>query len=46
MDQLLPLEEFMDFIGMPEIRELEERFGDEEVRPSPSGFSSVRRWGI
>ena len=28
MDQLLPLEEFMDFIGMPEIRELEERFGN------------------
>ena len=46
MDQLLPLEEFMDFIGMPEIRELEERFGDEEVRTSPSGFSSVRRGGI
>ena len=43
-DQLLPLEEFMNFIGMPEIRELEQRFGDEKVRPSPSSFSSVR-WG-
>jgi carboxyvinyl-carboxyphosphonate phosphorylmutase len=32
MDRLFSLEEFIDFIGMPEIRELEERFGDEEVR--------------
>ena len=32
MDQLVPLGEFMDFIGMPEIRELEERFGDREVQ--------------
>ena len=31
-DRLLPLGEFMDFIGMPEIRELEERFADEEVQ--------------
>jgi 2,3-dimethylmalate lyase len=30
-DQLLPFEEFTDFIGMPEIRELEERFEDQEV---------------
>jgi carboxyvinyl-carboxyphosphonate phosphorylmutase len=28
MDQLLPMEEFLDFIGLPEIRELEERFED------------------
>ena len=34
MDRLLSLEEFIDFIGMSEIRELEERFGDEEVRAS------------
>src|SRR5919202_131775 len=34
MDRLLSLEEFIDFIGMPEIRKLEERFGDEEVRAS------------
>ena len=33
MDQLLPLEEFMDFIGLPEIQDLEERFADKEVRP-------------
>jgi carboxyvinyl-carboxyphosphonate phosphorylmutase len=33
-DRLLSLEEFIDFIGMSEIRELEERFGDEEVRAS------------
>jgi 2,3-dimethylmalate lyase len=32
MDQLLPFEEFTDFIGMPEIQELEERFADEEVQ--------------
>jgi 2-methylisocitrate lyase-like PEP mutase family enzyme len=30
-DQLLAFEEFTDFIGMPEIRELEERFEDQEV---------------
>ena len=34
MDQLLPFEEFTDFIGMPEIQELEERFADEEVQTS------------
>jgi carboxyvinyl-carboxyphosphonate phosphorylmutase len=34
MDQLLPLEEFLDFIGLSEIRELEERFADKEVRAS------------
>jgi carboxyvinyl-carboxyphosphonate phosphorylmutase len=34
MDQLLPIEEFLDFIGLPEIRELEERFEDKEVRTS------------
>jgi 2,3-dimethylmalate lyase len=34
MDQLLPMEEFLDFIGLPEIRELEERFEDKEVRTS------------
>ncbi len=33
-DRLLPFEEFTDFIGMPEIQELEERFADEEVRAS------------
>jgi 2-methylisocitrate lyase-like PEP mutase family enzyme len=32
MDQLVPLGEFMDFIGMPEIRELEERFEYREVQ--------------
>ena len=31
-DQLLPFEEFTDFIGLPEIQDLEERFEDEEVR--------------
>ncbi len=30
-EQLLPLDEFMDFIGMREARKLEERFADEEV---------------
>jgi 2-methylisocitrate lyase-like PEP mutase family enzyme len=34
MDQLLPMQEFLDFIGLPEIRELEERFEDKEVRTS------------
>ncbi len=34
MDRLLPLEEFLDFIGLPEIRELEERFADKEVQTS------------
>src|SRR5918998_5260459 len=34
MDQLLPFEQFTDFIGMPEIQELEERFADEEVQTS------------
>jgi carboxyvinyl-carboxyphosphonate phosphorylmutase len=34
MDQLLPMEEFLDFIGLPEIRELEGRFEDKEVRTS------------
>jgi 2-methylisocitrate lyase-like PEP mutase family enzyme len=31
-DQLLPLGDFTDFIGMPEIQDLEERFADEEVQ--------------
>ncbi len=31
-DQLLPLGDFTDFIGMPEIQDLEERFADEKVR--------------
>lgn len=31
MDQL-PVGDFMDFIGLPEIRKLEERFSDEKVR--------------
>jgi 2-methylisocitrate lyase-like PEP mutase family enzyme len=31
-DRLLPLGEFIDFIGLPEIRDLEERFADEEAR--------------
>ena len=30
-DSLLPLGDFIDFIGLPEIRKLEERFSDEEV---------------
>ncbi len=34
MDRMLPFEEFMDFIGLPEIRELEERFADEEIQAS------------
>ena len=33
-DRLLPFEEFTDFIGLPEIQNLEERFEDEEVRAS------------
>jgi carboxyvinyl-carboxyphosphonate phosphorylmutase len=33
-DRLLPFGEFTDFIGLPEIRDLEERFEDEEVRAS------------
>jgi 2,3-dimethylmalate lyase len=33
-DWLLPFGEFTDFIGLPEIRDLEARFGDEEVRSS------------
>lgn len=33
-DRLLPFEEFTDFIGLPEIQDLEERFEDEEVRAS------------
>ncbi len=33
MNQLLPLGDFIDFIGLPEIRKLEERFSGEEVRP-------------
>ena len=33
-DRLLPFEEFTDMIGLPEIRELEERFADEGVRAS------------
>ena len=32
MDRQMPLGEFIDFIGLPEIRELEERSRDEEVR--------------
>ena len=32
MDQLLPLGDFIDFIGLPDVRKLEERFSDEEVR--------------
>ncbi|CAN5325081.1 isocitrate lyase/PEP mutase family protein [soil metagenome] len=32
MDRLLPLGDFIDFIGLPEVRRLEERFSDEEVR--------------
>jgi 2,3-dimethylmalate lyase len=31
-DQLLPLGDFTDFIGMPEIQDLEERFAGEEVQ--------------
>jgi 2,3-dimethylmalate lyase len=31
-DRLLPFGEFTAFIGLPEIRDLEERFEDEEVR--------------
>ncbi len=31
-ERLLPLGDFVDFIGMPEIRDLEERFADEEVQ--------------
>jgi len=31
-DQLLPLGDFTDFIGMPEIQDLEERFADKEVQ--------------
>jgi 2-methylisocitrate lyase-like PEP mutase family enzyme len=34
MDRLLPFEEFTDFIGMPEIQELEVRFADEEIQAS------------
>lgn len=34
MDQLLPMQEFLDFIGLPEVRELEERFEDKGVRTS------------
>ena len=33
-DRLLPLEEFTNFIGLPEIEELEERFADKEVEAS------------
>jgi hypothetical protein len=33
MDQLLPLGEFIDLIGLPEIKDLEERFADKKVRP-------------
>lgn len=33
-DRLLPFEEFTDFIGLPEVHKLEERFEDEEVRAS------------
>ncbi len=33
-DRLLPFEEFTDFIGLPEIQNLEEHFEDEEVRVS------------
>ena len=33
--RLLLVGEFMDFIGMPEIQDLEERFADEEVQGSP-----------
>ena len=33
MDQLLPLGEFIDLIGLPEIQDLEERFADKGVRP-------------
>lgn len=33
-DRLLPFEKFTDFIGLPEIQNLEERFEDEEVRAS------------
>jgi 2,3-dimethylmalate lyase len=31
-DRLLPFGEFTDFIGLPEVRDLEERFEDEKVR--------------
>ena len=31
-DRLLPFEEFTDFIGLPEIEDLEQRFEDQEVR--------------
>jgi 2,3-dimethylmalate lyase len=31
-DRLLPFEEFTDFIGLPEIEDLEQRFEDREVR--------------
>jgi hypothetical protein len=34
MDRLLPLEELLDFIGLPNIQELEERLEDKEVRTS------------
>ena len=33
-DRLMPFGEFTDFIGLPEVRDLEERFEDEEVRAS------------
>lgn len=32
MDRLLPLGDFIDFIGLPEVRRFEERFSDEKVR--------------
>ncbi len=35
MDELLPFGDFMDLIGLPEIRQLEERFSDEGVQTSP-----------
>jgi hypothetical protein len=34
MDRLLPLEELLDFIGLPNIQELEERLEDKAVRTS------------
>jgi carboxyvinyl-carboxyphosphonate phosphorylmutase len=33
-DRLLPLGDFIDFIGMPEVRDLEKRFADDEVETS------------
>jgi 2-methylisocitrate lyase-like PEP mutase family enzyme len=32
MERLLPLGDFIDLIGLPEIREIEERLSDEKAR--------------